>query len=57
MDEALKVVCAKRTHQAFWLLATEAHERLRVTYSTTSNLDDDSLPAALLIGPMFGGRW
>jgi hypothetical protein len=56
-DTALATVSAGRLHQSLWLPETQNHPRLRVTYATTSNFDDESLPAILFIPPMFGSRW
>jgi hypothetical protein len=56
-DQAIRTVCAKHFHQALWLPGTAAHSKLRVTYSTTTNFDNVSLPVILFIGPMFGTRW
>jgi hypothetical protein len=47
-DNALARVSAGHVHQCLWL---------RVTYATTSNFDDETLPAILFIPPMFGSRW
>lgn len=57
--EAIQTLCAKHLHQCFWLPANERlnHGKLRVTYSTTSNFEDQSLPVALFHHPMFGGRY
>ena len=57
MDEAIKRVCAKHYHRTLFLSQTANHPRLRVTYSTTGNFEDDSLPAVLFCGPMAGSRW
>ncbi|KAK4547187.1 hypothetical protein LTR36_001408 [Oleoguttula mirabilis] len=57
MDEAIKYVCGENFHRRLWLPVSATHDRLRVTYSTTSNFSDDSLPAILFCGPMFGSRW
>jgi hypothetical protein len=57
MDEAIKIVCDKHFHQSFWLPSTSQHDRLRVTYATTTNFEDESLPVILFCGPMFGSRW
>lgn len=56
MDEACAIVCAKNLHQCLWLPATDSHERLRVTYSTTKNFADTTLPAVLFCAPMFATR-
>ncbi|KAF2866832.1 hypothetical protein BDV95DRAFT_199452 [Massariosphaeria phaeospora] len=56
-DRAIRMVCAKHFHQALWLPETTDHPKLKVTYSTTTNFDDVSLPVILFIGPMFGTRW
>lgn len=57
--EAIEKLCDKHFHQAFWVPANETlgHGRLRVTYSTTTNFEDESLPAVLFFHPMFGGRY
>ncbi|KAK5113675.1 hypothetical protein LTR62_003302 [Meristemomyces frigidus] len=57
MDEAIKIVCAAHYHQCLWLSSTEKHPRLRVTFSTTGNFGDDTLPVVIFCGPMFGSRW
>ena len=56
-EEAIRTICTKHFHQALWLPETANHSKLRVTYSTTTNFDNISLPAVLFIGPMFGTRW
>lgn len=56
-DRAICKLCAKNFHRVLWLPETNAHAKLRVTYSTTSNFDDTSIPAILFIGPMFCSRW
>jgi len=56
-DNALARVSARHVHQCLWLPETQEHPRLRVTYATTSNFEDASLPAVLFIPPMFGSRW
>jgi hypothetical protein len=56
-DTALATVSAGHLHQCLWLPQTQDHPRLRVTYATTSNFDNESLPAILFIPPMFGSRW
>lgn len=56
-DTALATVSAGHLHQSLWLPETPDHPRLRVTYGTTSNFNDESLPAILFIPPMFGSRW
>jgi hypothetical protein len=56
-DTALATVSAGHLHQRLWLPETQNHPRLRVTYATTSNFNDVSLPAILFIPPMFGSRW
>lgn len=56
-DKAINILCAKHFHRAITLDVTNSHERLRVTFSTTSNFDNTSLPTVLFIGPMFCSRW
>lgn len=58
-NEALEILCAKHLHQCFWIPANDqlGHGRLRVTYSTTSNFEDETLPVVLFFHPMFGGRY
>ncbi|EXJ79584.1 hypothetical protein A1O3_07863 [Capronia epimyces CBS 606.96] len=56
-DQAIRLTCATHFHQALWLPQTANRAKLRVTYSTTTNFDNVSLPAILFIGPMFGTRW
>ena len=56
-DVALERVSAGHLHQSLWLPETQDHPRLRVTFATTSNFDDETLPAILFIPPMFGSRW
>lgn len=56
-DEAVSIACAKHLHQSLWLPETPSHGRLRVTFSTTSNFADSSLPLIFNCPPMFGGRW
>lgn len=56
-DHAISIICKKHFHQALWLPGTANHSKLKVTYSTTTNFDNVSLPAILFIGPMFGTRW
>lgn len=57
IDEAIKYICANHFHRVLWLPPTAVHDKLRVTYSTTSNFTDESLPVALFCAPMFGSRW
>lgn len=57
MDEAYKFVCDKRFHRSLWIPETAEHPRLRVTFSTTTNFDDATLPAVLVCNPMFGTRY
>jgi len=56
-DNALARVSAGHLHHCLWLPETQDHPRLRVTFATTSNFDDERLPAILFIPPMFGSRW
>jgi hypothetical protein len=56
-DRALKTLSAGHLHQCLWLPQTTDHPLLRVTYATTSNFDDASLPAILFIGPLFNSRY
>lgn len=56
-DNALARVSAGHLHQCLWLPETQNHPRLRVTFATTSNFENESLPAILFIPPMFGSRW
>lgn len=56
-EQAIQTLCAKHLHRALWLPETADHPKLRVTYATTSNFDDASLPAILFIGPLFSSRW
>jgi len=56
-DNALARVSAGHLHQCLWLPETQDHPRLRVTFATTSNFDDETLPVILFIPPMFGSRW
>ena len=56
-DRALRTLSAGHFHQCLWLPQTSDHPRLRVTYATTSNFSDESLPAILFIGPLFGSRY
>lgn len=56
-DRAIRKICSKNFHQALWLPQTADHAELRVTYSTTTNFDNVSLPVVLFIGPMFGPRY
>lgn len=55
--KAISILCANNLHQSLWLPETAGHPRLRVSYSTTSNFSDTSLPAVLFVGPLFGSRW
>lgn len=57
MDEAIEILCAKHFHQSMWLPENNVHSKLRITYATTGNFDDESLPVILFCTPMFGGRW
>ncbi|EMC94408.1 hypothetical protein BAUCODRAFT_35628 [Baudoinia panamericana UAMH 10762] len=57
MNEAIRILCADHLHQCMWLSATPEHERLRITYATTSNFADSTLPVILYCGPMFGSRY
>ncbi|RMZ90315.1 hypothetical protein DV736_g2464, partial [Chaetothyriales sp. CBS 134916] len=56
-DQAIRIICMKHFHQSLWLPGTANHSKLKVTYSTTTNFDNVSIPAILFIGPMFGTRW
>lgn len=56
-DTALAIVSGGHLHQSLWIPETSDHPRLRVSYGTTSNFHDESLPAVLFIPPMFGSRW
>ncbi|KAK6379877.1 hypothetical protein LTS17_005951 [Exophiala oligosperma] len=56
-DQAIGLICKKCFHRALWLPQTANHPRLRVTYSTTTNFDNVSLPVIFFIPPMFGCRW
>ncbi|KAK4985320.1 hypothetical protein LTR50_006040 [Elasticomyces elasticus] len=56
-DQAIRKTCTKHFHQALWLAGTASYPKLKVTYSTTTNFDNVSLPAILFIGPMLGTRW
>lgn len=56
-EQALPLLCSRHFHQVLWLPETESHSKLRVTYATTTNFDDASIPVVLFIGPMFGTRW
>lgn len=55
--KALSKLSAGHFHQCLWLPQTTDHPRLRVTYATTGNFSDESLPVILFIGPMFGSRY
>ncbi|KXT18847.1 hypothetical protein AC579_3532 [Pseudocercospora musae] len=57
VDAAIKILAARNLHQCLWLRPSETHARLRVTFSTTSNFHDASLPVVLFCGPMFGTRY
>lgn len=57
MEKATEMLCADHLHRCIWLPATEQHERLRVTYSLTSNFADAQLPVVLFCGPLFGSRY
>lgn len=56
-DEAIETVCARHLHQCLWLPESQSHGKLRITYSTTSNFHDTTLPTLLFCPPMFGSRW
>jgi hypothetical protein len=56
-DEAIRIICADNFHQSLWLPETANHPKLKVTYSTTTNFDDLSLPVVLFVGPIFSTRW
>ena len=56
-DEAIKYVCPRHLHQVLWLSENDSHGKLRVTFSTTSNFSDPSLPVIFVCPPMFGSRW
>ncbi|KAF2160171.1 hypothetical protein M409DRAFT_29466 [Zasmidium cellare ATCC 36951] len=55
--EVIRKIAPRNFHQHLWLPQTPSHEKLRVTFATTSNFDDQSLPASLFVGPMFGSRY
>ncbi|KAM0717647.1 hypothetical protein Q7P37_007499 [Cladosporium fusiforme] len=55
--KAIPLLCATNLHQSLWLPETADHPRLRVSYGTTSNFSNTTLPVVLFIGPMFGSRW
>lgn len=57
MDEAIRITSARHLHQVFWLSENELHDKLRVTYATSSNFSEKNLPVVLICAPMFGGRW
>ena len=56
-EEAIQRACARHLHQVFWMPGDELHGKLRVTYATTTNWEDETLPVVLICPPMFGGRW
>lgn len=56
-ETALRMAASSNLHQSLWIPETSLHGRLRVSFSTTSNFDNDSLPAILYFGPLFGNRW
>ena len=56
-DQAIRIICARNFHQALWLPETVHHSKLKVTFSTTTNFDNVSLPAILFFGPIFGTRY
>lgn len=56
-DVANRILCQSCFHQSLYLPATSSHPRLRVTFSTSTNFSDTSLPVILFITPLFGTRW
>ena len=56
-DQAITAVCARHLHHSIFIPESGWHGALRVTFSTTSNFDDKTLPVALCCPPMFGSRW
>lgn len=56
-DEAIQLFAQRCFHQCFHISATEKHDRLRVTFATTTNFEQTELPVVLFVGPMFGNRY
>ncbi|USW47684.1 Putative alpha/Beta hydrolase [Septoria linicola] len=56
-DRAIQLFAQSSFHQCFHVSATEKHDRLRVTFATTTNFDQTELPVVLFVGPMFGNRY
>jgi predicted dienelactone hydrolase len=44
-------------HQSIHLPASTEHDRLRVTFATTTNFDDQQLPVVLFCHPMGAARY
>ena len=57
IKDAIEAVCAGHFHQCLWIPETPEHGKLRITFSTTSNFEDMSLPTILFCAPLFGSRW
>lgn len=55
--KAIRILAQRNFHQHIWLPESTTHKKLRVTFATTSNFDDQTLPAFLFVGPMFGSRY
>lgn len=56
-NQAIRTVCGRNFHQTLWLPETATHQKLRVTYATTTNFDNVSLPVILYISQMYATRW
>lgn len=54
---AIERLCNICYHQCLWLPATEKHGKLRVTFATTSNFNNEALPVMLFIPPQVSTRW
>ncbi|SMY21671.1 unnamed protein product [Zymoseptoria tritici ST99CH_1A5] len=56
-EHAVRLLAPRNLHQCLWLPERPSHARLRITFATTSNFDNKSLPCILFVGPMFGSRY
>lgn len=54
---AIERLAQRCFHQCLWLPETVKHSRLRVTFATSSNFDDESLPVLLWVPPQFCSRY
>lgn len=56
-QKAITMLANRCYHQCLWIPATEKHGKLRVTFATSSNFDNDDLPVMLFVPPQFCSRY